>query len=194
MQLVLCQATTLQVTNQTLHDFWLAEACLHKKLVRMKLRTFAINLRAFLMQRLHTNMQRVLSAVVQSAKTNPDVAIGIQGSITPTGIKIKNISITKHDGHFIITRKNTVLYSLAWYKSALGITKHLLYTKNASRIADILQFDSRLEGAQAEIDYYNTRRFTLSEPRCAIAEAKYGQTVSKIFTLRQKISSLCDVG
>ncbi len=137
--------------------------------------------------------------IVTEHKNDPDMnfAMNIKKDQADNSVAISEYRIVPVKGNlsgfaktfYNITNSDGVLYeNLGLYESAMGIVKHLLYTKKEFKVQNILDQDSAYLGYLSEAMGYKKRLSTLTEGVAHdVASAKYSNAREKMSAAKNKI-------
>ncbi len=139
--------------------------------------------------------------VVTEGQRNPNLATAVNTTRTETGVSISRYDIrtekktvqeglTKTFYSVIDNKTGMVVYDdLGLFESAMGIVKHMLYTRDDNKLQRVLDLDQEYVGAMMETYGYKQRlrRLDESSVQFDVTSAKYSNSRSKLSAAKMKI-------
>lgn len=135
--------------------------------------------------------------VVSESRKNPDLGFAVEAERTETGVtvsrydirtekKIVQEGLTKTFYHVVDNRTGEMIHEdLGLFETAMGVVKHMLYTKNEQKLERLLGLDRDYVSAVMETYSYKTRMKRLDE-----SSVQYDVTSAKYSNARQRLSAV----
>lgn len=139
--------------------------------------------------------------VVTESKKKPDLGVALQAQRTDTGVTVSRYDIrsekkTVQEGlvktfyHVVDNKTGMEIHTdLGLFESAMGVVKHLLYTKDENKMRRLIDLDQEYVGAMMETYGYKKRMTRLDESSVQydVASAKYSNARNKLSAAKVKI-------
>ena len=139
--------------------------------------------------------------IATESRVEPDLGVALQATKTEAGVSISRYDIraerkvvqeSLHKTFYTIydNKTNKVVHQeLGLFESAMGIVKHMLYTKKQEKINRILDLDAAYIGAMLETYGYKKRlqRLDESSVQFDVASAKYSNCKDKMVSAKMRL-------
>ena len=143
----------------------------------------------------------VAKTVVTESKVNPDLGVAIQATRTESGVSVSRYDIrsdrrqmqegvAKTFYQVVDNRNGKVLHDgLGLFETAMGVVKHLLFTKDENRLNRLLDLDREYVGTMMEMYSCKTRlrRLDESSVQYDVTSAKYSNARTRLQAAKIKI-------
>lgn len=139
--------------------------------------------------------------IVNESQSEPDLGFAVQAERTETGVTVSRYDIRaekkvvqeglKKTFYSIVDNRNgDVIYDdLGLFESAMGIVKHMLYTKNQNKRDRLVDLDQNYVSAVLETYGHKSRlsRLDESSTKYDVTSAKYSNAKSRMQAAKLKI-------
>lgn len=156
---------------------------------------------ANVLKKLEANAGSAAHNIVTESKRKPDLGVAIEAHRTESGVSVSRYDIRtekktigenlKKTFYHVIDNKTDKIIAedLGLFESAMGIVKHLLYTKKQNLIEKIIQLDAAYVGTMTEVYGLKTRIQRLNEDtvKYDVAIAKYSQSKQSLSKIKMNI-------
>lgn len=160
-----------------------------------------VNAMADVLRKLEGNAGSAAQEIVTESKRNPDLGFAVEAQRTELGVSVSRYDIrtekkTVSEGlkktfyHVVDNRTGEmVAEDLGLFESAMGIVKHLLYTKKTNAVDELIQLDTAYVGNMMETYGLKRRMKRLDESTAQydVAAAKYSQSRQKLSAAKMNI-------
>lgn len=140
-------------------------------------------------------------SVVTESENNPDLATAVNTTRTETGVSVSRYDIrtekkTVQEGlnktfYSVIDNKTgkPVYENLGLFESAMGVVKHMLYTRDKNKLQRVLDLDQEYVGTMMETYGYKSRlkRLDESSVQYDVTSAKYSNSKTKLGQAKMKL-------
>jgi len=156
---------------------------------------------ADVLQKLQKASSQSAHDMVTESRKAPDLGVALQATKTEEGVSISyyDIRTEKKIVHESLRKtfytiydnktKSMIYEDLGLFESAMGIVKHMLYTKHEHKIDRILELDAAYIGAMLETYSHKTRlqRLDESSVQFDVVSAKYSNCKDKMASAKLRL-------
>jgi hypothetical protein len=151
---------------------------------------------ADVLRKLQAVSGNVAQTVVTESKVTPELGVAVQAKRTENGVSVSRYDIRtdkkqvqegigKTFYQIVDNRNGRVVYDdLGLFETAMGVVKHLLYTKDENRLNRLLDLDREYVGAMMELYSCKSRLKRLNEN-----SVQYDVTTAKYSNARTRLSA-----
>jgi len=156
---------------------------------------------ASVLEKLQAASGSAAQEIVTESQNEPDLGFAVQAERTETGVTVSKYDIraekkTVNEGlkktfyNVIDNRSGDIIYEdLGLFESAMGIVKHLLYTKNNNKLNRLVDLDREYVSSVLETHGHKHRlgRMNESSTKYDVTSAKYSNAKSRMQAAKVKI-------
>lgn len=160
-----------------------------------------VNAMADVLRKLESGTGSAAKDIVTESRRKPELGFAVEAERTETGVTVSRFDIrtekkTVSEGlkktfyHVVDNRTGEmVAEDLGLFESAMGIVKHLLYTKKENAAQELIRLDAAYVGNMVETYGLKKRMSRLDESTTQydVAAAKYSQSRQKLSKAKMNI-------